>query len=183
MKIYKITSYFKLNKNPAWLDTFIQNYSANVNGYHSTFKFQSSINASEINTVANIVERTVSKYAPTEVIFDNYVFDITSSGNIIMIASKKNNPLYTFQQELITSLESYGIPLRDEYPRFEQNVLLHITIARRRSDSDFDIAKSLLREPVLCTAFLDTVTLTVVDNWVEEEFKDPSNLTVFRFKN
>lgn len=180
MKVYKVTSYFELFEKPDWLDEFRKKYDY-PHRYHSSFKFQTAIEDKEIEKVKKIVEEVVSKYKPVPVVFNSYVFEKLEKGNLIMITSNQANSLYDFQKELVTKLESLGTLLSSEFKRFEKDYLLHITIARRLSDTDFEEAKLELPDKIVCKALTLDVTLTVVNDWVPEETSKPENNFVFEF--
>ena len=94
MKVFYITLDFDLQKKPLWLDHFRELYDEPYD-YHITLKYLTFIENKETAKLKRETQKIADESNPLVVVFNNYFFDKTSTGNLIMISAKHNENFFT----------------------------------------------------------------------------------------
>ena len=162
MKVFWITLDFDLKKKPLWLDSFRKLYDEPYD-YHITLKYTTLIENKETAKLKRETQVIADESNPLVVEFNDYFFNKTSTGNLIMIAARHNENLFVLQEKVVTRLKKFGETIKPYYQGFEDNFQPHITIARKLSDKKMLAAKDQLREPILCQTKITQLSLKIMD--------------------
>jgi 2'-5' RNA ligase len=172
---------FKLEEKPSWLDGFRMKYDGPFN-YHLTLKYPTLIKQNDLPKLGSEVKSIAQASKPMTLAFDQYIFNKTETGNLIMVLAKHHKDLLRLQKMVVRKLRTYGETWKPYYNDFENNFKPHITIARNLSDDDFQKAKRALEEQIYCQAKITRLALRVVDGIPSiDDFITPQNLTDYDF--
>jgi 2'-5' RNA ligase len=161
MKVFWVSLVFDLQKKPSWLDSFREVYDEPFD-YHITLKYATYIENKETERLREKTKRIADETIPLVVLFDNYFFDKTTTGNLIMIAAQPNEELYILQEKVVSRLTVFGKNIKPYYQGFEEDFKPHITIARKLTENRFLEAKEQIRKPILCQTRITDLSLTIV---------------------
>jgi 2'-5' RNA ligase len=181
MKIFFLALEFELDEKPNWLDGFRIKYDEPFN-YHLTLKYATFIKKNDLPKLKEAVKSLAKASKPMTLEFDQYFFNKTETGNLIMVVAKYNKDLFRLHKMVVSELGEFGETWKPYYKDFESNFKPHISIARNLSDGVFQIAKGELKEQIYCKAKISNLALRVVDeNFSVDDFNDPQNLTCYDF--
>ena len=181
MKMFFVALEFELDEKPNWLDGFRVKYDGHFN-YHLTLKYTTLVKENDLPKLSSEVESIAQASKPMTLEFDQYFFNGTETGNLIMVLAKHNKDLIRLQKTVVRELRTFGETWKPYYDDFDNNFKPHITIARNLSDGEFRKAKRALKEQIYCKAEISRLALRVVDgNPTAEDFIDPQNLSYYDF--
>ena len=179
MKIFFLALEFELEEKPNWLDGFRIKYDGPFN-YHLTLKYATYIKKNDLPKLRKAVKSIAKASKPMTLEFDQYFFNKTETGNLIMVLAKHNKDLLRLQKMAVRELGEFGETWKPYYKDFEKNFKPHISIARNLSDGVFQTAKSELKEQIYCKAEISNLALRVVDeNPSVDDFNNLQNLTCY----
>jgi len=182
MKYFFITLDFDLDKEPKWIKNFRKKYDEPFQ-YHITLKTATSVNEKDIDSLKSDLEKIVRKFKKIKVDFDKlYINERAANGACIMILAKKNKVLFDLQKEISQKLSKYGKHYLLEYEKYEKDFLLHITIGRGLDKDRFKKAKNDLGNDFKCSATVDEVVLSMVDEIEPRDLIDKKNKIIYKLK-
>ena len=179
MKIFFLALEFELDEKPNWLDGFRIKYDEPFN-YHLTLKYGTLIKQNDLPKLKGEVKSIANANKPLMLEFEDYFFNKTETGNVIMVLAKHNENLLRLQNMVVRKLDVFGETWKPYYKDFDNNFKPHISIARNLSDDEYKTAKSELKEQIYCKAKISKLALMVVDDHpTVEDFLNPQNTTYF----
>ena len=177
MKMFSLALEFELEEKPSWLDGFRIQYDGPFN-YHLTLKHPTYIKESELPKLHREVRSIAQASKAMTLAFDQYFFNKTETGSLIMVLAKPHKDLLHLQAMVVGELRTFGETWKPYYDDFENNFKPHITIARNLSNGEFQKAKRALAEQIYCQAKITRLALRVVDGIPSvDDFITPQNLT------
>jgi 2'-5' RNA ligase len=185
-KIYAIYCTVELTKKPDWLDKFCSTYNR-PHPLHITLKQMAYIDDIELTEIKaileDILERTKISSKKLQIVFDKLVLDEQDDdggkGWVYIFASKRNDSLYSLQEQVRTRLAKYSDYFFKNSYQYEHEFNPHITIAGELDAKTFVSATSELPEEVHCVREVASITLSCVQEPTLVEANNSNNLIVY----
>ncbi len=176
MKIFAIYSVVKTDGKSERLKTFRKNYDE-LYELHVTLKQPVRINENEVNEVKQIFSRLDKPNSRIDVIFNK----IRGDGKVLMLDAEENRTLMDLQKRISGLLKPYNSYVDGDTEQYEIDFKPHITVARNIDEQVISSVKEQLIKILPVEAFIDSLTLAIVDHISPEESLNPNNLTEIKF--
>jgi len=178
MKIFAVYSVVTLEGKTAELKTFREKYDQPYK-LHITLKQPVQINEDEVDEVKQILSGLDVAKSKIKLVFDK----INGDEKVLMLMAEENSTLMDLQKEVVGLLHKYKSYVDADTMEYEINFKPHITVARDIHEQDMSSVKEQLRGMLPVKAFINSITLAVVNHISPEEALDPNNLTEYRFQH
>ena len=177
---FQISADFDLKTKPDWLAGFRLKYDLPYD-YHITLKTTTDFKMSDLENLKNDLQKIAGQQKTLTVAFDELFIAPAKSGWCIMIKSKKNQELFALQKEISEIFSKYGQHTNSEREEHEKSFQPHITIARHLTSEQLELAKNEIKNDLHCEAVINSLTLTIAEKDVFEEWSQPNNRIVYKF--
>ncbi len=177
MKIFVVYSKVQFDKEPIPFNIFRKKYDEPYEP-HITFTQPVYIDDSDVDRIKKLILELNKPKTKLNIKFTH----TKESKDLLTIEVEKNEILIDLQNRISSLLSDYGGYVDMDTKQYEINFKPHITIARdvdKRSVSSID--KQSIESLLPLNAFINTVTLVVVDSTASKKPLSPENLTEYKF--
>ncbi len=176
MKIFAIYAVVKGEIKSAELNMFRKKYDEPYE-LHVTLKQPIQIDENEVDEVKQILSKLDTPKSRINIIFNK----MSGDEKVLMVDVDENLIIINLQKEILRILHRYDSYVDAETEQYEIDFKPHITVARDVDAQSLSSIKAQLEKILPLKAFIDSITLAVVDHICPKESLNPDNLTVNRF--
>ena len=176
MKIFAIYSVVKTDSKSSVLEMFRKKYDEPYE-LHVTFKQPVQIDEEKVDELKQIFSRLDTPKSRVNIIFNK----IRGDEKVLMLDAEENYILMDLQKGILELLSQYNSYVDADTEQYEVDFKPHITVARDIDERSIPLVKQQLEKILPVRAFIDSITLAVVDHISPEESLNPNNLTENRF--